>query len=402
MRSASGICTPRRIPDRQRALHGRELWCTFLRRIEQKVGAPGRGRRMGTVGVDYLVVGFGVAGGMVAEALRHRGRTFRVVDHPSPLAASRVSAGLITPVSGRQFYLRRDLDRLRPAAVARYIALETELDMPLLQTMTLFRAFEDPAERSLWEAKRDYPETARFVGPILDGAPEGLPVRAPYGGVPILGVLKVEVQALLNGLRAALGPETFVDGEWRAEDCRVTPDGVEWRGIRAAMVICCEGAAVVRNPWFAAIPWEPIRGDSLTVKVPGFPVEWAASRGVRLAPMGAERFYVGATYDRKDLNGASSPDGRAWLERKLDSMLACPYKVLRFHSGVRPLTRNHLPVVGRHSEMDRVAILNGLGTTGTLSAPHYAHYLVECLEDGRVTEDEIDPQSNWASVALGG
>jgi glycine/D-amino acid oxidase-like deaminating enzyme len=357
---------------------------------------------MGVQEVDYLVVGFGIAGAMVAEALHRRERTFRVVDLPDPNAASRVAAGLITPVSGRNFVLRRDLDRLRPAAVARYSALETELDMPLLRTLTLFRAFEDPDERSLWEAKRDDPEAARFVGPILDGPPEGLPVHAPFGGVPVFGVLKVEVQALLDGLRAALGPDAFVQSEWRAEDCRVTRNGVTWKGIRVGTVICCEGAAVVRNPWFSAIPWEPARGDSLVVAVPGFPTEWIASRGVRLAPLGEDRFYVGATYNREHLNGHHSSEGRAWLERKLERLLACPYQIQQFRSGVRPMTRRRVPVVGLHPERERIAILNGLGSAGTLSAPHYAQYLIDTLESSRVSEDDIDPAAHWPRPARGG
>lgn len=269
------------------------------------------------------------------------------------------------------------------------------MGIPLLQTLTLFRAFEEPSERSLWEAKRDHPDLARFVGPVQESPPPEIPIRAPFGGVPIRDVLRVDVRALLNGLREILGAEAFVDGHWTAEDCRLSESGVAWEGLSARMVVCCEGAVVIRNPWFSAIPWQPARGEALVADIPGFATGWSADRGITVTPVGGGRFHVGSTYDREQLTEGSTPEGRARLEHRLDRLLTCPYQVRSYHAGVRPVTRRRLPVAGRHPVLKPVAILNGLGSTGVLGAPHYADYLAECLVGNRVPENDVDPVSHW-------
>ncbi len=72
-------------------------------------------------------------------------------------------------------------------------------------------------------------------------------------------------------------------------------DGVFWRDVRAGCVVCCEGAAVRENNWFREIPWEPVKGEMLTVRLPGFPENQVVVGGVTLVPVGAGRFFAGAT-----------------------------------------------------------------------------------------------------------
>ena len=85
---------------------------------------------------DFIVVGHGLAGAILAETLRSRGNKVLVIDEPKANSASRVAAGLLNPVAGKRFAKSWLADTLVPAADAFYDALEVN-DSAVLGDETL-------------------------------------------------------------------------------------------------------------------------------------------------------------------------------------------------------------------------------------------------------------------------
>ena len=52
--------------------------------------------------IDFLIVGQGLAGTLLAAELEGRGQSIQVVDNNYPRAASKVAAGIMNPVTGRR------------------------------------------------------------------------------------------------------------------------------------------------------------------------------------------------------------------------------------------------------------------------------------------------------------
>ena len=52
--------------------------------------------------VDYLLIGQGISGTWLSYYLRKEGKSFMVIDNDSPVASSRIAAGVINPVTGRR------------------------------------------------------------------------------------------------------------------------------------------------------------------------------------------------------------------------------------------------------------------------------------------------------------
>jgi glycine/D-amino acid oxidase-like deaminating enzyme len=52
--------------------------------------------------VDYLIVGQGICGTWLSWYLTKQDRSFIVIDKNEPITASKVSAGIINPVTGRR------------------------------------------------------------------------------------------------------------------------------------------------------------------------------------------------------------------------------------------------------------------------------------------------------------
>jgi choline dehydrogenase-like flavoprotein len=91
--------------------------------------------------VDFLIVGQGLAGSLLARSLRLRGRKVHVVDDGWKSSASQVAAGLMTPLTGRRFTLTKDYPELFAAAKERL----TELGV--FRPAQVYRMFVDEEQR---------------------------------------------------------------------------------------------------------------------------------------------------------------------------------------------------------------------------------------------------------------
>src|SRR5580704_12004547 len=96
---------------------------------------------------DFIVVGQGLAGTTLAWQLHRRGFRTLVVDRESGNSASRIAAGLITPVTGKRLARSWRLDEVYPAALAFYRWVEAQTGLTVFQQHPSLRLFQDVAER---------------------------------------------------------------------------------------------------------------------------------------------------------------------------------------------------------------------------------------------------------------
>ncbi len=61
---------------------------------------------------NYIIVGQGLAGSLLAHSLRKAGKSVLIVDSFKPNSSSRVAAGLINPVTGRRMVKTWQADTL--------------------------------------------------------------------------------------------------------------------------------------------------------------------------------------------------------------------------------------------------------------------------------------------------
>ncbi|MFZ9412615.1 MAG: FAD-dependent oxidoreductase, partial [Opitutales bacterium] len=88
-----------------------------------------------------MIVGQGLAGSLLAQELRRRGRKVHVVDDGWKSASSQVAAGLMTPLTGRRFTLTKDYPELFAAAKERLTA------RGVFRPTQVYRMFVDEEQR---------------------------------------------------------------------------------------------------------------------------------------------------------------------------------------------------------------------------------------------------------------
>ena len=123
------------------------------------------------------------------------------------------------------------------------------------------------------------------------------------------------------------------------------------------------------------------------------------SKGIYVIPIGNFEYVVGATYNREDLSGRVTKEGKSFLINKLNSILSVDYEILSVSAGVRPNVKDRRPLVGVHPEFSKLYVFNGLGSRGVLVGPSLSQELTSCLISGLPIEDKIKDLEHKISVA---
>jgi len=335
---------------------------------------------------DVLIVGRGIAGAVLAEELRSRGLRVHVFDAPRPGRASRVAAGVVNPV-----VLRRDVPSWRaaellPLAAGFYTALGERYGRRFWHPAELVKLFPTPKEAEQWERALREPGTAPFIDRRSQPELEAAPVNAPNGHGTVTQAAWLDIPALLDAQRAVLLEEGALTERIVGQDGVMEVDeGVRIGERCAPLLIRCDGA-------FGAVPGlVPVKGEGLTVRIPGLHLTRLVHRGVFLLPtpvLGDDVYRVGATFKWHDVWADRTDEARAWLLEKVARITSAEVDVLDHWFGVRPASKDRRPIMGRTAAHQ--AVLNGLGSRGVLLAPWCARHLAAHLFDGSPLDPDVD------------
>ena len=92
--------------------------------------------------VDFLIIGQGLAGSLLARELRRCEKSVLIVDDGWKSAASQVAAGLMTPLTGRRFSLTPNYPALFEVASRKLASLG------VLRPAEVYRMFVDDEQRT--------------------------------------------------------------------------------------------------------------------------------------------------------------------------------------------------------------------------------------------------------------
>lgn len=339
---------------------------------------------MSTPDVDVVIVGQGLAGTALAWELLWRGQRVLVIDRADPQAASRVAAGLITPITGQRLVISWRWSEMWPCAQRFYRQVEQELARSVWQPLKMLRWLRDTSEQQLFQQRCQIPEFQSLVENVAFPPADERFFPALRHAFEMPTAARLDVATYLAGSR-----ERFLaEGHLIAADFDPTNDlqlidsGVllpRW-GVSALRIVFCQGLAALENPWFRAVRFRPAKGELLTLKISGLSEPRVVHGGVWLAPGHDQHFQCGATYTWDRLDGEPTAAGRHDLLQRLSEFLQANVEVVGHVAGVRPILLHQYPVLGRHPEFSQLGFLNGLGSKGALQAPYLAHHLADVLE----------------------
>ncbi len=340
--------------------------------------------------IDFLIVGQGIAGTLLAYFLELKGQTVRVVDDGYERSASRVAAGIVNPITGRRFIKSWRIDELIPFARQTYRALEDLLGISIYHEQPLIRSIFTIAEENDWISRtadpsydaylEEYAELGSYAGRLI-------PARS-YGAVR--QAAQVDLPLLLAAYRDRLQTKgALIDEGFDHQRMTLTAAGAAYEGLHFQRVVFCEGYRALENPFFNYLPFKGDKGEVLIVRIPGLRFDRIIKHRVFIVPLPDDRYWVGATYVHRYQDDRPTPEGRQTLEEKLRSTLQVPFEIVEHRAAVRPTVKDRRPFLGNHLKYPQLSIFNGLGTKGSSLGPLWAHHLAAFLVDGAALDPEV-------------
>ncbi len=339
--------------------------------------------------VDYIVVGFGLAGLSFIEQLEQHKKSFVVYEDRSQ-QSSRVAGGLYNPVILKRFTMAWEAHQQMDVAKSFYEGIERKLEHKLRYPLPVLRRFNAIEEQNLWFEALDKPFLSQFLSPdLIPNTNKGLDIPYHFGRVKDTG--RIDVKQVLELYLTYLEHKKCVQKEsFEYANLTIHEDGVEYNGVQARHVVFVEGFGMLKNPFFNTLPLYGNKGEYLIIESAALQLEAAVKSSIFIIPLGNDYYKVGATYDHKDMTATPTVAARVTLEQKLKTFLNVPYTVIDQVAGIRPTIRDRRPVVGTHLVYSSLHVINGLGSRGVLIAPTVAKQLYDCIEEGVPLTQEIN------------
>ena len=334
----------------------------------------------------HLIVGAGLAGCLLAWRLHRAGAPIRLIGSASLPSAYRVAAGVINPVTGRWMTKSWNFDMLLPIAETTYREIESALGIKVFHPVHELRFCQNPDDVKRLGRRLRNARYKNVLGKYLAPGEASPLFRDVHGAFEIVSAAYVDLPELIDALRQYFMRERLYDEATFRYDALRNRDGLwHYRGIKAATVTFCEGAAVQQNPWFDWVGLNPAKGETLLCQSSSLRLPQTLFHHKKwLLPYPDGRFRIGATYDESDLSREPTEASRAALLDDTRAALCEPHKidVIRHLAGVRPGTTDSRPMIGPHPEVEGLYLLNGFGSKGATTGPAMARQLSEHLPGG--------------------
>ncbi|MEQ1740069.1 MAG: FAD-binding oxidoreductase, partial [Methyloglobulus sp.] len=329
---------------------------------------------------DFLIIGQGLAGSLLAWALMQRGCKVVVVDTGKE-NASLVAAGIVNPITGMRFAKTADVETLLPVAQNYYNQLSAYFGQQFYFDRPMLRIFRDETELAHCKKRHRQTSYAPYLGELYASDQSIKEFSTPFGLIEQRQTGHLLAVPLLTHMK-----QFFIERHSYRQDVvdyKAIQLGsiVHWQDITAKQVVFCEGYQGSQNSWFSWLPFQLAKGEILTlvhqVEIP----DTILNYGNWLLPFESGKVRIGATFDRENINTQVSEQGKQTLLKTLKpySPSMVQSRIVNHQAGIRPCTPDRLPFIGKHPNINQIAIFNGFGTKGSLQIPWYAQRFADCL-----------------------
>jgi len=339
--------------------------------------------------IDYLIIGQGLAGSILAEHCLMAGLSIKVVSEVNASSSSMVAGGLYNPVTGRKMVKTWNADNLFNYLTPFYQNLESQLKEQFLNEIPIYRPFLDFEAQNEWMGKSSEGSFDNFVQEVYTGSAFD-ELQDHYGGILLKNSGYLDTRHFVTVYHEKLRKKKLlIEEHFDHSLVEHSEDGIVYKGIKAKALLFCEGTAVRDNPFFNWLPFRPVKGEILTIETSHIP-RVIYNRGVFVIGKKNARCTVGATYDHNDLSLDATEKAKNELKEKLKKLINFDFKVVEHRVGIRPATKDRRPIIGVHPTLKHMYIFNGLGAKGVSLAPFYAKQLVDHLTAGAKLDNEIN------------
>lgn len=351
--------------------------------------------------VDYLIIGQGIAGSLLAYKLLKANKTVLVLNNENLPTSSQVAGGIFNPITGKNLDKTWLADKIFPYLKSFYRSLESEFNTRFYHETNLYRPFANEQQRKHFLRLTDEYDLGNYIKIIEPNSSKYQQISNELGGLYTSSAGWVNVPKMLDHLRSF-----FIQNDaYRAEifdysALEITEDGVSYKQIKAKKIIFCDGFYASQNPFFSWIPFNPAKGETLLADVDGYHISQIINQGFWIIPLEDGKCRFGSTYIWDKLDWDSTESGKELITSKISKFLNISYEITAQEAGIRPTTKDRRPFLGNHPLHKNVYIFNGLGTKGVSLAPYFSEEMLGLLENNKVLMSEANIERFYSLYSL--
>ena len=329
---------------------------------------------------DYLIIGQGLAGSLLAWELIQRDCQVIIIDNGKE-NASQVAAGLINPITGMRFVKSADVDSLLPVAQQSYSTLAGVFQQSFYIEKPMLRLFRNATELTHCLKRLDDPDYQDYLGEITRSDHTIKDLATPFGFLEQKQTGYLLTRPLLTCLKELfIARQCYRQANVDYQDIQLQPS-LCWQDIVPKQIIFCEGHHATTNPWFSWLPFQPVKGEILTLEHQNQLSDKMLNYGNWLIPINSHHIRIGATFDRENLDTLPTKRGKNELLNAVKTIHAdlAQATLINHQAHIRPCTLDKQPFIGHHPQHPQLAIFNGFGAKGSLQIPWHSQYFVDAL-----------------------
>ena len=346
---------------------------------------------------DYIVLGQGLAGTVLIHELAKRNSNFLVIDgeeHTTSFAA----AGIINPITGRNFIKSWLLEDLLPIALKTYHELENELGFKFLNQLDIVRTVNSIKEENDWHIRKldvvytDYLDSLfedKKLNQLFDE-------KCKYSRT--VNCYQVNIKDLILTYRNKLkAEEKYLKSQIGSNDITITDNIITIKEFQCKNVIFCQGFQACMIPLFKDIAFKFARGHSIIFKCK-LDLDFNYKDDFYITPIGDNMYWTGYGNDWNIFDPTIDEQKILELKNAIESKINHGIEIVSTTAGIRPTMLRRRPVVSEHPLHKNVFIFNGLGTKGTSLAPFFAKLMIDQIFDKKEIPKDLKVSYQDASI----
>jgi glycine oxidase len=331
---------------------------------------------------DYIVVGQGIAGTLMAWNLHLAGQKVLIIDNHHIGSSSLVAAGIVNPITGKNYVTSWRIQEFLPVALQTYDALNQHYGFKCYTHANILRSLYSGSDENTWLAKSAEPDMKQFICEEVDLDTYTGKVHQQLSYGELQGTFYVNMAMIMSAVQAEwTTQEAYMKECFQYDQLNISPDGFLYKEKKSKGIIFCEGYKANSNPYFTKIGLAPSKGEVLIVKIPNAGFKKMYKDGIFFVPQGDDTYWVGSGYERNATDDHPTQKNYDILAAELERVLKVPYEIIGHKAAIRPTMQNRRPIFKEHENIEGMYLFNGLGTKGASIGPFYAtqssRYIVE-------------------------
>lgn len=338
-----------------------------------------------------------MAGTVLTHEISKKTSNFLVIDGEKH-TASFAAAGIVNPITGRNFIKSWLIDDLLPIAKKTYSELEKKLNITIINPLDIVRTVNSVKEENDWLARSIDSDYTSYLGELFESEHLNKWFNESCKYSKTIQGYQVNLQHLILTYRENLKAEQkYLCQQILSEHIQSEADLISIKGIQSKNVIFCQGYQAFENPYSSNIAYKFSKGHSIIFSC-NLPSDFNYKDEFYITPLGNNHFWTGVGNEWNNLDPTIEPDKIKAIKDNIEAKLNQKIEIVSIHSGIRPTMVRRKPLVDRHPIHPNIYFFNGLGTKGTSLAPYFAKMLIDLIFEGKQIPKDLKVSFQDASI----